>query len=216
VGNQNKLRSFAGVVLALGGVFYFLTGIIHPNPKGGVSSTFHQAVIDFLQSSRWPISGWMSMVAFILILWGIWMLLDSGLGESSSLIQAGGRLCLISGVFMIVQSAATIAAVDGASAFASGQPVPMVSFFGDLQAVGWPAFTLGLVLIMLGMTLINKIVKILGVIGAAAMGVGGILNEGFHINAAGPLFMGGVLVALWFVWAGIQLSRSANKTPEMN
>ena len=48
-----------------------------------------------------------------------------------------------------------------------------------------------------------------GVAGALAMGMAEILVAGFFLTSFGGLFIGGELLGIWIVWAGIQTARGA-------
>jgi hypothetical protein len=82
-----------------------------------------------------------------------------------------------------------------------------------MQTVGWPAFMLGFVVLIAGLPAsAPAAVRLAGVLGATAMGLGGFLTEGLHVLAAGPLFIGGNLLALWLVWVGVAVLRGTSPT----
>jgi hypothetical protein len=93
--------------------------------------------------------------------------------------------------------------------YSSGQAAPMVDLVDAMQAVGWPALGLGFGLVAFGTpALTPRWVAVLGVVGAASVGMAGLLAQGLHLLQAGVLFLGGNLLALWMVWAGIRVARS--------
>ncbi|HET7560236.1 MAG TPA: hypothetical protein VFK80_09785, partial [Limnochordia bacterium] len=46
------------------------------------------------------------------------------------------------------------------------------------------------------------IVRIIGAIGAVAMGLAGPVVDGFHWLALGPLYMGAMPLGFWIIWTG--------------
>jgi hypothetical protein len=95
-----------------------------------------------------------------------------------------------------------------AAAYAAGAPTPMGALVEAMQAVGWPAFMLGFVLLIAGLpSTAPAAVRLAGAVGALAMGLGGLLTEGLQLPAAGPLFIGGNLLAVWLVWSGLAAVR---------
>ena len=72
---------------------------------------------------------------------------------------------------------------------------------------------LGFVLLIAGLTnSAPAAVRLAGAVGALAVGLGGFLTEGLHLPAAGPLFIGGNLLAVWLVWSGVALVRRSRAT----
>jgi hypothetical protein len=59
--------------------------------------------------------------------------------------------------------------------------------------------------------LVPRIVTALGIVGAVAFGLGGVLTMGFEMPQAGILFPFGGLVGLWIVWTGVQLMRGRHE-----
>jgi len=204
------LRRLGGAVLALGGVGSFLAGALHPQ---GPSGTFPEAMASMLASPTWQAAHWLAVASTLTILWALWLMLDSGWTKDSLVGQAGARLVLLAGLFMAVQFAVELAAAPEASAYAAGTAAPMGGLVEAMQAVGWPAFMLGYVILIFGVpTSAPAAVRAAGVVGASAIGLGGFLTEGLHIAAAGPLFIGGNLLALWLVWSGIAAARHGQAT----
>jgi hypothetical protein len=77
-----------------------------------------------------------------------------------------------------------------------------------MQGVGWPALGVGFGLLAAfsrGAT--PRWVAIAGTIGAVSLALAGVLAQALHLTQAGVLFLGGHLLALWMVWAGIRLAR---------
>jgi len=120
---------------------------------------------------------------------------------------------ILAGVFMAIEVAVELAAAGEAADYAAGRAAPLTALTEPMQAVGWPAWMLGFVLLALGgHATAPGAVRIIGAVGAAAMGVGGILVEGLKIVDAGPLFIGGALLAVWMTWAGVVAVRSRRDT----
>lgn len=201
----SRLGRIGGVGLAVGGVGFFLTGALHPQGEG---QDLSEVTASMLQSSAWSLAHWLALATGLLLAWVVWLLVDVGWTQGSVMAQAGGRLAIVSGLFMTVQFAAEVAARSEVEALAAGQGAPLVNLVESMQAVGWPAWMLGLILLAVGVAgSAPRLVVIAGVAGAVAMALAGILVEGLGIIAAGPLFMGGNLVAIWMVWAGVRLVR---------
>jgi hypothetical protein len=201
------MRRSAGALLAVGGLGLFLAGAVHPQ---GATGTFSQTMASMLASPTWPIAHWLAIGSALTILWAVWLLVDSGWTAASTLGHLGARLVLLAGLFMAVEFAVELAAIPEAAAYAAGASTPMGRLVESMQAVGWPAFMLGFVLLIAGLpTSAPAAVRLAGAIGATAMGLGGLLTEGLHLVAVGPLFIGGNLLALWLVWAGVVVARHA-------
>jgi hypothetical protein len=161
-----------------------------------------------LASPTWQAAHWFAIGGTLITVWGLWLLVDAGWTKTSWLGQAGARLVLLAGLFMAVEFALEETLAAEASAYASGGPVPIGLVVEAMQAIGWPAFMLGFVILIAGVpTSAPAVVRLAGIVGATAMGLGGFLTEGLHIAAAGPLFIGGNLLALWTVWAGVVSAR---------
>src|SRR5690242_17278067 len=74
--------------------------------------------------------------------------------------------------------------------------------------VGWPALAMGLTLVVVGVPGSAPLpVAALGAIGGVALALAGVLVQGAHMLSFGPLFLGGVPLALWIVWAGLRAAR---------
>jgi hypothetical protein len=203
--HATRLRQAGGALLALGGVAFFLAGAVHPQGSNG---SFAEATAGMLASPTWSAAHWLAVASALAVVWALWLLLDSGWLADSLVGQAGARLVLVAGPFMAVEFAAELAARPEAAAYAAGAPTPMGALVEAMQAVGWPAFMLGFVLLIAGLpSSAPAVVRLAGAVGALAMGLGGLLTEGLHLPAAGPLFIGGNLLAVWLVWSGVAAVR---------
>jgi hypothetical protein len=190
-----------GAILVVGGILFFVAGAIHPQ---GARGSFHDTIASYLASSAWPLAHWLALISTIVVLWAIWLLVDDGWVEGSVAAWAGARLVLLAGVFMAVEFAVELTAAHEAANYASGNAAPLALLTEPMQTVGWPAWMVGFALLALGARAsAPRVVRLIGVIGAAAMGVGGITVEVLKIVATGPLFIGGALLAFWMVWAGV-------------
>ena len=96
--------------------------------------------------------------------------------------------------------------------FATGEATPIISLVDAMQTVGWPAFALAFVLLASGTRWTPRWVGIIGVIGAIAVGIGGLVVQGLHIVALAPVFAVGNALAIWMIWAGIHLARRTDGT----
>ena len=196
-----------GPLLVAGGVGFFLAGALHPQPIG--ATTFHEAMVVMLSNPRWPAAHWTALVTGLVVTWAVWLLVDGGWVRGSIAALAGARLAILATLFMSVQWAVEIAARGGLEAYSQGQVVPMASLVEALQGIGWPALGLGFALLAVCVPAsAPRWVRILGAVGAVAIGLGGLLTEAFHIPQAGTLFLGGHLLAFWMVWAGVRATRA--------
>lgn len=206
VARVSQPHRFGGLVLSVGGILYFVAGFLHPQ---GARGDFHQTIASYLADPRWPLPHWLALISGLIIVWAIWLLADTGWGDGSVAAWAGARLAVLAGLFMAVEFAVELSAASEAASYAAGGAVPLALLTEPMQAVGWPAWMAGFVLLALGVRAsIPLAVRIVGAIGAAAMGVGGIAVEGLKIVGAGPLFIGGALLAIWMVWAGVVAFRN--------
>ncbi len=197
----SQMRRLGGAILVVGGVLFFVAGVLHPQASRG---SFHDATASILASPTWSVTHWLALIAAIVVTWAIWLLMDDGWAEGSVAAWAGARLVLLAGIFMAVEFAVELTAASEATNSAAGNPAPLTALTDPMQTVGWPAWMLGFVLLAVGArAAAPRMVRAAGVLGAAAMGVGGITVEGLQIVAVGPLFIGGALLALWMVWAGV-------------
>jgi hypothetical protein len=200
------LRRFAGAGLVAGGIGFALAGALHP---GSSEDSLREATIAMLQDPVWPVPHWIGLGTMMLLTWAVWLLVDSGAVAESAVGHAGGRLTVVAGLFMAVQSALEVAAPSELDALVAGDPAPLTELVEVMQAVGWPAFAAGWILLAVGCgrRLAPRPVVALAVAGAAVLGVAGILVEGFGVVAAGPLFQLGGLLVVWLLWAGVRLVR---------
>lgn len=206
---DSEIRSgrLGGLLLAAGGVGFFLAGVLHPQPHSGVQG-FRDATISMLSHPLWPLAHWIALVTGLLLAWAVWMLVDAGWVAGSVAARAGARLAIVSTLLMTVQWAVEVAARGALEAYSANVAAPMVDLIDVMQAVGWPGLGLGFGLLAAGVRgAAPRWVAGLGVVGAAAVGLAGPLAQGLHILPAGVLFLGGNLLALWMVWAGIATAR---------
>ena len=210
---EMRLRRIGGLLLTVGGVGFFLVNALHPQPERGVQG-FHEAMISMLSNPLWPVAHWIALVTGLLLVWAVWLLLDSGWAAGSVAARAGARLSIIATLFMSVQWAVEITARGALEAYSAGEAVPMVDLVDPMQAVGWPGLGLGFCLLAAGVRgAAPRLVAVLGMVGAAALGLAGLLAQALHILEAGVLFLGGHLLALWIVWAGVGVVRSRGAIP---
>lgn len=203
-----RLRRAAGGGLVAGAVGFAVAGMLHP---GSTADSLREATIAMAMEPTWAVAHWAALVTMLLLAGSVWILVDAGVTRASAVAQAGARLSILAGLFMAVQSAAEVAAPSALDALVAGEDAPLVTLIESMQAVGWPALSLGLILLVVGCgrALAPRPIVGLAVAGATAMAVGGILVEGLGIVAAGPLFQLGGLEALWLLWAGLRLVRGS-------
>ena len=201
---KQTLVRIGGWILALGAVLGFFAGALHP--QGSSSPDFHATIARMLGSAQWPAAHWLAIIYALVATWALWLLLDGGWLAEFPVAWAGARLALVAQLFMAVQYAVELASRVELPLYASGQPASLVALVEPMQAAGWPALGIGYVLIALGARVSAPLpVRIAGALGGAAFAVGGIVVEGFHVVAAGPLFAAGGLAMIWLCWSGVKL-----------
>lgn len=206
--DEARVGRLAGALLAVGGVGFFLAGALHPQPPRGTPD-FHDAMTSMLSHPLWPASHWVALGSGLLLAWAVSLLEEDGHTRGSLAARAGARLAIVAALFMSVQWAVEIAARGALDAYAQRGVSPMVALVDAMQAVGWPAFGLGFGLLAAGLAGVTpRWVALLGAIGAGAVGLAGLLAQGLHLLQAGVLFLGGNLLALWMVWAGVRVARA--------
>ena len=202
---KQALRRLAGTLLAIGGLLGLLAGVLHP--QGGVGGNFHQVVTAMLGSAQWPVAHWLALTYGLSATWALWLLLDSGWLSEFPVAWAGARLAIVAGLFMSVQFAVELASRVELNAYAAGQPASLLALVEPMQTVGWPALGLGYALLALGAPASAPLlVRAAGALGAAALFVGGVAVEGFHLAPLGPLFAVGGLTFVWLIWTGARLA----------
>lgn len=198
------LARVGGIGLAVSAVGSFAAGFLHPH---GGEGSFRDTIAGFLADPAWPAAHWAGLVTMLLTAWALWVLIDSGAVGDSPAALLGSRLALVGALVMTVEMAVEVASGAAAQAYAAGADVPLVGLVDPLQAVGWPAYGFGFALLALGWRgVAPRWVAIVGAVGFVAMGLGGILVQGLHILALGPLFAGGNLTVIWLAWAGVGLA----------
>jgi len=199
------LRRLAGGALAVGAIGFALAGALHPSASAG---SLREATTAILRDPIWPVPHWIGLVTFLLLATTAWLLVDAGVTRDSVLAQAGARVIAVGSLFMAVQAAAEVVAPSELEALVAGEPTPLVELIETMQAVGWPAFAAGWILLAVGCgrRLAPRPVVALAVVGAAALGIAGVLVEGLGVVSAAPLFQATALLTLWLLWAGVRLS----------
>jgi hypothetical protein len=191
-------RKLGSLLFTLGGLGFFLAGALHPHGDG--SSDYDTAIATMLRAPVWVATHEIAMVTGLVLATAFWLLMDVDFGRESLWSDLGARLGLVATLFMTVEFA-----VEAAAKTSPG----LLALVNQMQAIGWPAFGLGLALVAAGARNAAPLaVRCIGAAGAAAMGLAGLLVEGLHFLYLGPLFMGGSLLAFWMVWAGIRTAVS--------
>jgi hypothetical protein len=212
VDDTHRIQTYGGTLLAATGVPFLMAGLLHPHGEG---SSFEAGTASMLQGATWSVAHWFGLVAMVLLVWAVWLLVDSGWTRGSAMAHAGARLTILAGSFMAVQMAAEIGAGGSAHAYAAGRPAPLVDLLEAMQVVGWPALGLGFALLALGATHAAPLpVSILAAVGGIAAGLGGVLVMGLHILPAAPLFAGTNALVPWIVWSGVRAARRERGSPE--
>ncbi|MGH9586717.1 MAG: hypothetical protein ACRD3F_07165 [Acidobacteriaceae bacterium] len=195
----------AGNLLAIGGILFFIAGVLHPHSTGGALLA---SMAGMLSDPLWALAHWVSYVSVVLIILALWLLMDSTWADGSLAARAGIRLTIIGGLFMMVEFAVELATKGAVGILAAGNTVPIFHLFATMHAAGWPTIAAGFITMILGIREgVPLAIRIIGIVGALAMGLAGILVAGFYLTSFGALFIGGDLLAIWIVWAGVQIAR---------
>lgn len=145
--NTSDLRRIAGVGLVVGAVGFGLSGALHPSSS---ASSFREATIEILQQPIWPFPHWIGLVTMLLLAATMWLFADAGVTRQSATAHVGARLLVVACLFMAVQAAAEIVAPSEVEALIAGDPAPLTGLLEVMQAVGWPAFSAGWILLAVG------------------------------------------------------------------
>jgi hypothetical protein len=206
VEDTRGLVRLGGAVLAGGAVLGIAAGMTHPQGSG---DTFRTGFTEMLRDPMWATSHWAALVAFVVMAWGLWLLLDGGWTGGSALGRAGARLALIGTLLLAVQTGLELVAPSDLEAYAAGRPTPLIDAMEVLQVVAWPAHGIGWALVAIALPWSTpRWVRAFGVAGGIAFTLAGILVEGLHIVELGVLFAFGGALHLWLAWVGIQAARS--------
>ena len=194
-------RKLGALCFAVGGVGFFLTGALHPHVDG---PTDYRVVLSTMMSAPvWVAAHEIAIVTGLVLATALWLLIDADFGRESLWSDVGSRLALVATMFM--------SAEFSVEAAAKASPV-LLALVDPMQTIGWPALCLGYALLAAGAKNAAPFaVRCVGVVGAAAMGLAGILVVGLHVLNLEPLFLGGFLLALWMMWAGVRTSIAASR-----
>jgi hypothetical protein len=163
-----------------------------------------------LHSPLWNYAHWLAFVSVVLIILALWLLLDEAWTKASIVARVGSRLTIIGGIFMMVEFAVELAAHSAMPALTAGAGASIFNLLVVTHAAGWPTIGAGFIVLALGVPRAAPLpIRVLGIVGALAMGLGGVLVAGFFLTQFGWLFMGGALLAIWITWAGVQTARGA-------
>jgi hypothetical protein len=211
--DNGRLARFGGIIFAVGGALTLVGSALHPT---GGSSNYHASIAKQLAKPIGTPAAWLTLAGSLLIAWALWVLLDSAWRNGSPVVHLGARLAIIGSVLLTAESAATLAMRTAAVPYAAGTPVPMVRLSEALYAGCLPALMLGALMVNLGSPrLAPKFIQVIGAIGMVALGLAGPLVDGAHNIKVWPLYLGGVLVCVWIIWAGVRLATFATATPSV-
>ena len=205
---RSTFQPFTGVLLAIGGIGFFLAGALHP--AGHRGQDFKMAIVSMLSDKMWPVAHWCALVSAFIVAWSLFQLLDKTKKTTASAIQLG----IISSVFMAMQFSVELASQSEVTKIATDGTSPLLSLIDVMQAVGWPFFALAFILLIVSTRWTPVWVRILGVIGASALAIGGLVVQGLHVVALGPVFIIGNALPVWMIWAGIHLTAYTRKESE--
>lgn len=196
------MKKFAGFLFLGGGVGLFFAGLLHPHGQPG--QDFHTVVSSMISNPMWETTHKIALVSAMMIVCSLSLLA----GEAGS--RAGlacVRLGISATLFIAIDFAVEVAARTDAARYANGEPSAIIALVDALQTVGWPVFAASFIGLAVSTRLTPLWLSVVGMIGAAALGVGGLVVQGFHVAALAPVFIAGDLLPIWMVGAGVQLMR---------
>jgi len=196
------MQRLQGTLLTIGGIGFFVAGVLHPSGQPGQS--FDAAIASMLRNPMWPVTHWCALVSAFVLALALLLLLER---RESAAMLVGIRLGIVATMFMAVEFAVELAARADAARFAGGESPSMVALIDAMQAVGFPALGLAFILVATGTRWTPRWVAALAVIGSVALATGGLVVQGMHVVALGPVFLVGNLLPVWMVWAGVRLAR---------
>jgi hypothetical protein len=199
VARNTTNRPLAGL-LVIRGLLFFIAGAIHP--AGHQEQDFKMAIVSMLSDKMWPIAHWSALLSAFIIAWSLFLLLDQTKKTAADAIRLG----IISTIFMAMEFCVELAAPTEVSRVATDGKSSLLSLIDVMQAAGWPFFALAFILLAINTRWTPVWVRVAGVIGACALAIGGLVVQGLHVVALGPVFIFGNALAFWMVWAGIRIA----------
>jgi hypothetical protein len=200
VPTNTTFQPLAGILLATGGLAFFMAGALHP--AGHPGQDFKMAIVSMLSDKMWPVAHWCALVSAFFVAWSLFLLLN----ESKKTASAAIRLGIISCVFMALEFSVELAARTDVARVAADGTSPLLSLIDVMQAVGWPFFALAFILLAVSTQWTPVWVKVLAVLGGCSLAIGGLVVQGLHVVALGPVFIAGNALAFWMMWAGIHIA----------
>jgi len=205
IATNTTLQPLAGILLATGGLCFFMAGVLHP--AGHQGQDFKMAIVSMLSDKMWPVAHWCALVSAFIVAWSLFLLLDRTKKPAADAIRLG----IISTVFMSIEFSVELAARTEVARVATDGTSPLLSLIDVMQAAGWPFFALAFILLAVNTRWTPVWVRVAGVIGACALAVGGLVVQGLHVVALGPVFIIGNALAFWMIWAGIHIALNGSK-----
>jgi len=205
VATNTTFQPLAGILLATGGLGFFIAGALHP--AGHQGQDFKMAIVSMLSDKMWPAAHWCALVSAFILAWSLFLLLD----ETKKTAAGAIRLGIISSIFMAMEFSVELAARTEVARVATDGTSPLLSLIDVMQAAGWPFFALAFILLAVSTRWTPVWVKVAGVLGACALGIGGLVVQGLHVVALGPVFIVGNALAFWMIWAGIHIALNGSK-----
>jgi len=202
---HTTLPPFPGILLATAGLGFFIAGALHPSGHQG--QDFKMVIVSMLSDKMWPVAHWCALVSAFILAWSLFLLLDITEKPAAAAIRLG----IIATVFMALEFSVELAAPLEVGRVAADGTSPLLSLIDVMQAAGWPFFALAFILLAVNTRWTPGWVRIVGVIGACALGVGGLVVQGLHVVALGPVFIVGNALAFWMIWAGIHIALNGSK-----
>jgi hypothetical protein len=202
---DTAFQPLSGILLATGGLLFFIAGALHP--AGHRGEDFKTVIISMLSDKMWPAAHYCALVSAFFVSWSLFLLLDKTKKTAALAIRLG----IISLMFMAIEFSVELAAPTEVAGVIADGTSPLLSLIDAMQAVGWPFFALAFILLAVSTRWTPIWVRVAGVLGACALGIGGLVVQGMHVVALGPVFIVGNALAFWMIWAGIHIALSGSK-----
>jgi hypothetical protein len=199
----------AGAGLLLAGVGLLVASVTFPTETN--ADSYRELTAAVLNDARWQVANWFFLVSMLIVSVALWALADSRVLIDEPRAVLAVRAMLVSAIFLSVDMAVLVAAYSEREAYRAGELTPLVDLGGTMDAIGWPIFGLGAAALALILSREHRVTPgwagILGALGGLTIGLAALFTAGFHVVDAAVLYVPGVLLWAWFIWAGLNLLR---------
>jgi hypothetical protein len=201
----------AGLGLLLSGVGLLAASFIFPTALD--ADSYRELTATVLNDGRWKIANWCFLLSMLTMAVTLWLLADSGYLGGDRRVKLALRAGIVSSIFLSVDMAVLVTAYHERAAYRAGEPTPLVDLGGTMDAVGWPVFGVALAVLVWvagrehGLT--PDWAAVAGAVGALTVGLAALTTAGLHWKDGAYLYVPGLLLWAWLVWAGVALLRPA-------